>query len=508
MILETDVSLSRSVIWRMQREFYVQRGLRAWSEDKVPHFITNNPQIADMYARVVAGFLGDCMAADQSGTPLRILELGAGSGKFCYLFLRHLRERLRAQNILPETVRYCMTDCSEGLLQTWRENSYLAEFVQSGILRMERLEAGDEVYSKFLNAPGPLVLIANYVFDSLPQDAFVFQDGHIFESLITTASPGDGPNANPLSSLQFSWRNAATTPDHYMEPSWNRILEQYRSHLPAATVLFPCQALETLRNIGAHADGRMLVLAADKGHAHEDQLALCQGAPAIEFHSGNCFSQMVNLDAIGKFCELAGGRAFLPDKHASGLSICAFLQHRPDDLFGATEAACSELQQGFGPDDLFALLSWLNAHMEEMSLRQILAALRLTHWDPVAFMRLFPVIARQIRNALAERSDLRNAVMRVWNNHYPVTPEENVVAFYCGVILLELRFFEEALQMLTISGKIFGPSAATSYNLGLCAQGLGRTSEALACMEEACRLDPNFELAQSARLKLENKAVE
>ncbi|HET6841595.1 MAG TPA: SAM-dependent methyltransferase [Candidatus Angelobacter sp.] len=508
MILETDVSLSRSVIWRLQREFYVQRGLRAWSEDKVPHFITNNPQIADMYARVVAGFLGDCMAADQSGNPLRILELGAGSGKFCYLFLRHLSARLRVQNIPPETVRYCMTDCSDGLLQTWRENSYLAEFVQSGMLQLERLEAGAEANSKFLNAPGPLVLIANYVFDSLPQDAFVFQDGRIFETLITTTSPGEESSTTPLSSLQFSWRNAEITQNHYTEPLWNSILKEYRSHLPAATVLFPCQVLETLKNIGMRSDGRMLVLAADKGHAHEDQLALCQGAPAIEFHAGNCFSQMVNLDAIGKFCELDGGRAFLPDKHASGLSICGFLQHRPGDLFPATETACRELQQGFGPDDLFALLSWLNAHMEEMSLRHVLAALRLTHWDPVAFMRLFPVIARQIRSAVAERSDLRNAVMRVWENHYPVTSDENVVAFYCGVILLELRFFEDALRMLTISGRLFGQSAATSYNLGLCAQGLGRTSEALAYMEEACRLDPNFEAAKSARLKLENKAVE
>jgi tetratricopeptide (TPR) repeat protein len=505
MILETDVSLSRSVIWRLQREFYVQRGLRAWSEDKVPHFITNNPQIADMYARVVAGFLSDCMAADPSGTRLRILELGAGSGKFCYLFLRHLSARLRAQNIPPETISYCMTDCSESLLETWRENSYLAEFLQSGMLQLERLEAGTEADSKFLNAHGPLVLIANYVFDSLPQDAFVFEDGRIFETLITTTSPAEGPSTNPLSSLQFSWRNTEITPNHYKEPFWNRILEEYRSHLLASTVLFPCQTLETLRNIGAHSDGRMLVLAADKGHAHEDQLALCQGAPAIEFHAGNCFSQMVNFDAIGKFFELAGGRAFLPDKHASGLSVCGFLEHRPNDLFAATETACRELQQGFGPDDLFALLSWLNAHMEEMSLRQILAALRLTHWDPVAFMRLFPVIARQIRSVVAERSDLRNAVMRVWENHYPVTSDENVVAFYCGVILLELRFFEDALQMLTISGRIFGPSAATSYNLGLCAQGLGRASEALAYMEEACRLDPNFETAQSARRKLENK---
>ena len=38
--LENGVSLSQSLIWRLQREFYVQRGLKAWAEDLVPNFIT------------------------------------------------------------------------------------------------------------------------------------------------------------------------------------------------------------------------------------------------------------------------------------------------------------------------------------------------------------------------------------------------------------------------------------------------------------------------------------
>src|SRR5262245_5981274 len=61
--LERDVPLSQSLIWRRQREFYAQRGLKAWSEDRVPEYITNNPFIAEIYARIVAEFLNECMAA-------------------------------------------------------------------------------------------------------------------------------------------------------------------------------------------------------------------------------------------------------------------------------------------------------------------------------------------------------------------------------------------------------------------------------------------------------------
>src|SRR3954452_1618621 len=92
-VLETAVPLSRSVIWRLQRDYYAQRGLAAWTEDMVPSYITNNPLIAEIHAGIVAAYMEDCLRqgpAPSQENPLRILELGAGTGKFCYLFLRKL----------------------------------------------------------------------------------------------------------------------------------------------------------------------------------------------------------------------------------------------------------------------------------------------------------------------------------------------------------------------------------------------------------------------------------
>src|SRR6478752_8056445 len=165
-ILETEVPLSQSVIWRLQRDYYAQRGLQAWTEDMVPSYITNNPFIAEMHAGIAAAFLEDCRA--QGGQPLspqrplRILELGAGTGKFAYLFLRKLEPLLRERNIAPETVRYIMTDCSEPLLAQWRANPYLAEFVQRGTLAFELLCAGEESLPGAAGAEqaaGPLMVI-------------------------------------------------------------------------------------------------------------------------------------------------------------------------------------------------------------------------------------------------------------------------------------------------------------------------------------------------------------
>lgn len=516
--LETDIPLSQSVIWRMQEDFYAQRGFKAWTEDLVPSYITNNPFIAEIYAQIVTAYLEDCMKQSQKDlrplsveNPLRILELGAGTGKFSCLFLRKITVLLQAKKIAPQIIRYCLADCSESLIAEWRANRYLAEFADAGILEFKLVRAEASAAEQPPQARNPLVVIANYVFDSLPQDAFIISDGNISEALVTTSSSisereKENSGSQPLSSLQLSFKNVPLTPDRYADKSWTAILDHYRISLPAATILFPSAALSLLQDLSKSCDGRMLVLAADKGFTREDELAFSQGPPTLEFHaSGRCFSQQVNFDAFARYFWGLGGEALLPQKHFSSLSICAFLQHGTAAEFTATRQAYEQAIAGFGPADLFALMSWLNAHLEEISIVQALAILRLTHWDTTAFLRLFPIIARQLRSVAAERHDLCQAVLSTWANRYPVTPSENVLAFNCGVILLELRYFAYALTMFKASERDLGQTATTSFNLGLCALGLDRAAEALNYMIDACNQDPTFDLARASRLKLENE---
>jgi tetratricopeptide (TPR) repeat protein len=522
-ILENRVPLSQSVIWRLQSSFYARRGLKAWTEDNVPSYITNNPFIAEVYAAIAAAFIDDCMGHGHQTArplspqnPLRILDLGAGTGKFAYLFLRKLTALLQEKKIAPEIVRYCMADCSQDLLTAWKENSYLARFADSGILEFELLQPEGENSSQVTEGnsagqnksfSGPLIVIANYVFDSLPQDAFVISEGKISEALVTTSTnDSHGGSFPPLGSLQLAFTNVAVPQQRYPDKFWNSILEHYREHLPAATVFFPAAALNLLQQLVRSSDSRMLVLAADKGFTREENLALRQGPPELEFHaSGQCFSTLVNFDAIARYFWTIGGEAFLPQKHFSNLSICAFLEHKPDQQFPATRRTYRLAADAFGLDDLFTLMEWLASRLNDVSIAQALAILRLTRWDPTALLRLFPVIAPKLRNAVTERDDLRDAVLKTLDNHYPVSSADNALAFNCAVILLELRFFREAIELFKTSERVLGRSATTSYNLGLCEAGLGRTEEALACMVDACKQDPALAPAQSARARLENE---
>ena len=64
-VLEANQRLSRSHLWTLQRQFFEQQGIQAWSTNQVPHYITSNPFIARAYGKVVSGFLRDWLAAIQ-----------------------------------------------------------------------------------------------------------------------------------------------------------------------------------------------------------------------------------------------------------------------------------------------------------------------------------------------------------------------------------------------------------------------------------------------------------
>ena len=42
MVIEGPTPLRDSALWKLQRAWYEERGLRAWSEATVPHFVTSN----------------------------------------------------------------------------------------------------------------------------------------------------------------------------------------------------------------------------------------------------------------------------------------------------------------------------------------------------------------------------------------------------------------------------------------------------------------------------------
>jgi len=42
-IIAADQRLSHSLIWQIQREYFLRQGMKAWQDDVVPHQISSSP---------------------------------------------------------------------------------------------------------------------------------------------------------------------------------------------------------------------------------------------------------------------------------------------------------------------------------------------------------------------------------------------------------------------------------------------------------------------------------
>ena len=507
--LEEDQRFSRSHLWTLQRRFFEQRTARAWSEGVVPHYVTNNPFLARSYGRVLTGFLRDWQPKIDPAQPVYVVELGAGSGRLGYHLLQQSSKAFHLPAFRDVRVKYVMTDFSLGQVEELSRNPALRSLIEAGALDFAVFDAEAPGPLRLLHggevlAPGsisnPMVVTANYFFDSVPHDVFLVSEGELNEALVTLNSPQEEPNPDDpeiLGRVELEFGYAPAAPEPYAEPAFNRILDGYRQTLDATHVLFPCaslRALDFLRKMS----GQLLVLSADKGYVHEEAL-LNRGLPGLSIHGS--FSMSVNFHAIAQFFRNEGGTAFSAKRRQSSLRICVFATAGEEEL-PETRHAFEEALEVQGPDDFYTLKKALEEAAPNLAIEQILAFLRFSGWDAGIFSIVFP----RLMDLLPEldelvRKELSRAARQVWENYLPIG-EDRDLAFELGVLLSEIERLPEALEFFGHSLRLQGPDAATYYNIGICHARLRQFGPALRAVEEALAREPNYPEARSLRIQL------
>ncbi len=132
MEIECLVPFSKSQLWVWQREAYLSLGPKAWSQGFVPSYITSNPFTAKWMANLVIYYLKS--RPINSKEPVTIFDLGAGSGRFSFLFLKEMKK------LSDFKIRYVMTDISEETIAYWKEHPQLKKFDIEFILFRPRSE--------------------------------------------------------------------------------------------------------------------------------------------------------------------------------------------------------------------------------------------------------------------------------------------------------------------------------------------------------------------------------
>lgn len=531
-ILERNRRFSESLLWKLQRSFFDRSGDRAWTEGIVPHYITSNPWIARAYAKVLFGWLRDwCMAPVETpegshstaapvdfSQPFHIVELGSGSGRFAYLFLIHFFDLLSRSHLAGVPVRYVLTDFTERNLDTLFNHGALQPFVEAGLLDFARYDVGQDVVLELRHSgevlspespSNPLAVVANYVFDSIPQDCFTFRAGHLYESLPILSSPQretDLEDPELLTRIEIEWKHRKTSRDYYGDAELDRILGEYAEGLEGTTVLLPSAGLRCVQNLRRLASGRLLMLSADKGYSRESSLTGRNG-PGLTVH-GSFVSTMVNYHAVGRWFVHRGGEFLATSYQSASLNVSAGLLGEPPAGWVETRLAFDEAIEKLGPDDFFSIKKGIETSYPAFSLDRLLGWLRLSGWDHNIFLGCLPALMEQVEGAPEDlREELAEAARRIWETYFPL-PESDDLAFHLGVLAIALERWEEGLEYFGYSASVYGHDPATDFNMALCSQGLGDEEAALERLDRALEADPEMEMALALRAELLARTIE
>jgi SAM-dependent methyltransferase len=454
--LEKGQRLSNSILWKWQRDFFERQGIDAWRANIVPHHITSSAFIANAYARILLGFLRGCKLNRRH--PLYILELGAGSGRLAWLILKNLGQYADHPVLKDVALKYVMTDISRLTLDYWQSHPGLRDFMEKGLLDIAHFDPlGDTAIQLLVsgktivpdNLANPLIVIANYVFDGIPQDAFHARGGYLFEGLVTTRCPRSAadPDGAQLENANIAYHYHPAPAPYYDEPEWNQILREYTERLPDTKFLFPVAALRAIAGLERLSGGRLLLLSADRGYTGEESLHMGKGAPDMSHHGS--VSMMVDYQILGEYFRLRGGEVLHPARRAASLNVSLFLTASLAAAHTETRLAWEDAIDRFGPDDFFTLKEGLDRCYEALSAEQLLSVLRLSCWDYRRFLAMAPrLIELAATFSPAQREELSDAVARVWDAYLPLG-ESNDLAVTIGTLLVQMQYHEEGSKFLS-----------------------------------------------------------
>lgn len=498
--------LSRSPIWQWQRDYYAVRGVRAWRDGEVPHYVTSNPTMANAYAEILFAFRRDLAERGNCGQKLHICEIGGGSGRFAFHLLRRLAELCDGAGLARDAFRYVLTDFAPANLEFWQAHPCFHSFFATGMLDVARfdlmrpgalaLETGGATLAEG-DLDAPLAIIANYVFDSVPQDLLHIGNGRCRPCLAALSVEGDPGEVGPgelLARLKVDFVEDSRPPA-YAEPELRALVEEYQERLTGTYLPFPAPALRGLRALSRLSRQGCLLLSADMGEHRLKRLDR-RGPPLIARHGG--ISMAVNYHAFTRLCAKAGGLPLTAPRHRD-VNVIGLLMVADAKSCRETRGAWRRHVESFGPDDFFASANRARAKIPGMSAQDLLAHLHFSRHDSHQFGHMLPrltVLAPSFDDAT--RAEVRAAADTVWDQYFPLG-EELDLANAIAALLYAMDDPAGALAYFERSAAIYGRDSGTLYNTACCLHLLGRDVEATAMLEEVLRHDPGNDSARLLR---------
>ncbi len=475
--IESIKPFSESLFWQLNRDFYQQNGIDAWSELGVPHHLTSNSVVGKTYAELIFAFLKDLASHGNTTECVYILELGAGQGRLAYHILQHLDKIISSNNIKIPPYCYILSDIGEENLTFFHNHPQFQKYYNSGQLDLAYFDGieSKEIHLRHSQLQinpeqldQPIIAIANYFFDSIPNDLFLIRDKTIIEYEVALHSYVNPKDQNPetiIKNLKLTYHKKKTSFPFYDDPAINQILEDYKKTVVDTHLFFPHRGLQCLKNIQGFSNQGLMLLSLDKGF-HEIHDIDQKGLPELVRHGS--FSLWVNYHAYISYCENQGGKALFPSSSNFHLELgcCLFLSD--SESYSNTSIAYEHFVNDFGPDDFTSIKKIAYSNVAQLSMQELLALIRMSYYDSTFFIKLLPRIKQVSKSiTLEERNRLVESLSHVWNMYFYIN-ESYDLPYELGGLFYAMGLYNDALTHFQNSIDIIGPKTDAYYNKILC----------------------------------------
>jgi tetratricopeptide (TPR) repeat protein len=547
--------LSESLLWKLQEFYYERHGTAAWSSGDVPFAMTNSPALARTYVQLITGLVEDCLAgrmgAFDPNQPIYVLDIGAGAGRLGYYCL----EGLRAAELGRVKVVYVFVDRVEANLSFWSAHAKLRPFIDTGDADVANYDVAVGGPLHLVHAgtdlrPGevanPLVAVANYLFDVIPQDLFCNTPNGLEEELVEMYSDEEeySDSAELYDHIYLAARHAPVPPDRYPERA-TKVLEAAAAERPRdnARFLFPVASIATVDRLLELASDRLVLLiaereetnllpgttaapggaarpAADGPTPRPGVPPASWGEPSHAYHPavffglgshGGSFSLPVDLDIMSIAARQSGGDLLRGHSTARRLAVSAMVVG-DGGAASSIRARFENSVLALAPDDLctvgMASLAAIasSRQRDEAALEVILAALRLTGYDAIPFAACFKDIAASLPPPPALRHETLRVLEKVYELNYWIEPEGDT-AFAVATLVGRCGEYEQALKLLNEAREMFGARPLGHFNAAMCLLGMDRVPEALQELDACLELEPSHEGARQLRDRIRSGNV-
>jgi len=446
--------LSNSIIWDLQRRAYTQFGIGSWTQKGVPFHRTNNSLIAKQYAEIAFPF---CKKG-----PVTFLELGAGSGKFAYLFLSELFQL----GVSEASVRYLLTDFSEKNVAFWCNHPLFIPLIEKGIVHPI---VYDPLASQSLLFPFDFV-VANYFFDTIPQDLFLKEKGQLFEGLVSVSVEEgedlEDPNLISSLSLDYSYCPIEENLPYFDLPELDKFLTLYCKKEQTGPFLFPSGGFKALLNLSASCKTPFTLLMSDWCNREDE-------SPLIHLHG--TFSFPVDLQAIALFFLSKEGEACLLNESYSRFQVGLFYSGK----------ILEESRHNFKSQDFKEL------EIQGSSMEELLNYLRDSNWDATLFFSCFDIIEKLFDSATEEEKSLfLEGCLKIPSHFYPLFKEETFFLDRVGIFLENLHLKKEAEKFFQTSQLFTGLPNRVCYESHISVLQIGEAPLGMAPLAENITIVP------------------